>query len=287
MRSPVESYLDCGNAIFIDSTLSVRNPGSTDSRRLKLRSRSPAPLSSVTASASSPTTMARLARLVIVLPCEPRPPLRSASATPRPATCIAGNEPKTRPATSAASVVAASVRPSIDAFCTSNSPGGTWASKTVIPIFANPMPIAAPTTESITLSVISWRTSRPRPAPSALRIAISVSRADARTSRRFATLAHAINRTSTTAAKMTYKGFFRSPTVHSCTLTICARRSRYISGNRCSMDCEISRTSLFAASIETPSFTRPTTLIQRAPRESSLSSCAVNTRGVQSSTVNG
>jgi hypothetical protein len=53
------------------------------------------------------------------------------------------------------------------------------------------------------LSVRSWRTSRSREAPSALRMAISFPRAAARDSSRLATLAQAISRTKPTAPSST------------------------------------------------------------------------------------
>ena len=62
---------------------------------------------------------------------------------------------------------------------------------------ANPSasPRMPPASESSTLSVSNCRMIRPRPAPMAVRIAISRLRPVARTSNRFATFAHAISRT--------------------------------------------------------------------------------------------
>ena len=54
--------------------------------------------------------------------------------------------------------------------------------------------------DSSTPSVRNWRTMRPRPAPSAIRTAISGRRTEPRASRRPATLVHAISSTSNTAA---------------------------------------------------------------------------------------
>jgi hypothetical protein len=61
-------------------------------------------------------------------------------------------------------------------------------------------PSTPPIADTTRLSVTSWRTMRPRPAPSAARIASSLWRAVPRASCRCATLTHAISRTSPTAA---------------------------------------------------------------------------------------
>ena len=65
---------------------------------------------------------------------------------------------------------------------------------------ASTSPTAAPSIVSTQLSVISWRSSRPRPAPSAVRTAISRRRASDRAISRLATLAQAMSRTNATAA---------------------------------------------------------------------------------------
>ena len=68
---------------------------------------------------------------------------------------------------------------------------------------ASATPTAPPVRPSSRLSVSSWRTSRPRPAPMAARNASSRSRTDARASSRFATLVHAISSTHATAPSST------------------------------------------------------------------------------------
>ena len=60
-----------------------------------------------------------------------------------------------------------------------------------------------PMADSSTLSVSSWRTMRPRPAPMAERMAISRERPVARASSRLATLAQAISSTQPTAPSRT------------------------------------------------------------------------------------
>ena len=66
---------------------------------------------------------------------------------------------------------------------------------------AIPKPTAEPSPESRRLSVRSWRTMRPRPAPIAKRTAISRRRVVQRASSRFAMLTHAISRTIITSAR--------------------------------------------------------------------------------------
>ena len=68
-----------------------------------------------------------------------------------------------------------------------------------LPAMARNRPPSPPARLSSTLSVRSCRTTRPRPAPSAMRTAISWVRRAARASSRLATLAQAINNSSPTA----------------------------------------------------------------------------------------
>ena len=71
------------------------------------------------------------------------------------------------------------------------------------PAAASAKPRAPPKSASSVLSVSSWRTSRPRPAPSAARIASSRLRRSMRDSIRLATLAQAISSTQPTAPSST------------------------------------------------------------------------------------
>src|SRR5437588_168334 len=71
---------------------------------------------------------------------------------------------------------------------------------------ATKMPSRAPAQETSRHSVKSWRTSRPRDAPSALRTAISLLREAARASIRLARLAEAISNTSPTMPIRTASG---------------------------------------------------------------------------------
>jgi hypothetical protein len=62
------------------------------------------------------------------------------------------------------------------------------------------MPTTPPAMPSAAASASSWRTTRPRLAPSALRMATSFSRCTPRASRMLATLAHATSSTPVTIA---------------------------------------------------------------------------------------
>ena len=77
-------------------------------------------------------------------------------------------------------------------------------------------PRKPPVSESARLSVSSWRMIWKRPAPSAARVASSRFLAEARTSRRLATLAQAMRRTRPTAPSRTSRGCRVSPTIDSC-----------------------------------------------------------------------
>ena len=87
--------------------------------------------------------------------------------------------------------------------CTPSTFGGSLGTLCMLssrmPPYAINSPTAAPAIESMRLSVISWRTTRLRPAPMDRRIAISRLRARARASNRFATFEHAMIRISATS----------------------------------------------------------------------------------------
>ena len=80
---------------------------------------------------------------------------------------------------------------------------GAMASRVSSAKRARSSPRAPPTSASTRLSVRSCRRRRERPAPIAVRSAISRSRVEARASRRLATLAQAISSTKATAASRT------------------------------------------------------------------------------------
>ena len=91
------------------------------------------------------------------------------------------------------------------------SDGSAW-----MPQAANSSPAAPPTVASTRLSVSSCAINRRRPAPRAVRIASSLCREAARASRRFATFAQAMRRTSIAVPNRITSGCRTSPTISSC-----------------------------------------------------------------------
>ena len=109
--------------------------------------------------------------------------------------CNAGARPKMTPLKSASNTAIITTRKS---GCGSSESGTGVAGKSEIKTspsqYASTIPPIPPIEASKRLSVSNWRITRPRPAPSARRIAISRCRVVARASSRFATLAHAISK---------------------------------------------------------------------------------------------
>ena len=93
-------------------------------------------------------------------------------------------------------------------------------------------PTPPPAAPSSRLSVISCRISRPRAAPSAARIASSRMRPDARASRRLATFAQAMSRTTPTAPSRMRSAWRTSPTIFSCSGWMAMPRPPLLSGKR-------------------------------------------------------
>ena len=114
--------------------------------------------------------------------------------------------------------------------------------------------------ESRTLSTRSCRASCQRPAPSALRIAISRSRRSSRASIRFATFAQAISSTSavvpsriSSSGRALRVSSSPSPSVVDVTPAV----GRYTLGRSCVNRLQIASTSALAAGRETPGRSRP------------------------------
>ena len=199
----------CGSVSDIRSvsTLCDSNPGFTARNFMNERISSEAPTSSTSASATSTTT--RIERVLFWRKPLPDRPLLSLSVRLRSTrdAWSAGNRPKTTPVTSDTAMVNATTRqsavtPEPSAPMRGMLPGFT-ASSARMPVTPRASPSVPPTADNITFSVSSWRTIRPRPAPIAARMAISRFLAVARTSSRFATLAHAISSTKLTAPTST------------------------------------------------------------------------------------
>ena len=118
----------------------------------------------------------------------PRPPLpagRPARAVlqrlvrVRLAPCSAGASPKARPMSVVRTNPNANTEASTPIASTRGSPGGASATSARTPTTATTIPSTPPRMASSRLSVSTWRTRRPRPAPSAARSASSPRRSDA------------------------------------------------------------------------------------------------------------
>ena len=110
---------------------------------------------------------------------------------------------------------------------------------------------------STRLSVNSCRTSRPCPAPSALRTAISRTRAAPRASSRFETLPQAMSRTKPTAPSRTSRSSRAPPTIPSISGVARSSRSASSFGNRWRRLAAIAASCWSACCIDTPSRSRP------------------------------
>ena len=185
------------------TTLAVSSPRSRVTNATKLRSSSPAPVRRTRASAicttASPACPRFVRRRPRPPPAPPCPALRVRAASTRDQ-ARAGAAPNSRPAATDRPAANASTTPSR---ATSARPGtfrGTrdGAARTIPAATATPA--APPAAPRSTLSVSSCRATRPRPAPSAPRMASSRRRAMPRARSRPVTLAQAISSTSPVAA---------------------------------------------------------------------------------------
>ena len=130
--------------------------------------------------------------------------MRGIGSTPRPAespaALSAGSNPNAIPVVTARIAVKANTPPPKRISAVRGMFGGSEATIHRAPAIASRKPSVAPTSATITLSVSSWRTSRPRPPPSADRTVNSRSRAVTRASMRLARLTHATSSTTPTHA---------------------------------------------------------------------------------------
>ena len=116
--------------------------------------------------------------------------------------CHAGARPNSSPTTSAAAAQNATTRASNDSVTPGGSRSGGIAEAAAFRMTAPAAtPRTPPMSDSIRLSVSSWRTTRRRSAPSADRIASSRVRAVARASSRLATFAQQISSTKPTTPR--------------------------------------------------------------------------------------
>ena len=132
---------------------------------------------------------------------------------------------------------------------------------------ARTIPAAPPASANKTLSVSICRTSRRRPAPSAARIAISLVREVLRASKRLATLAQAMRRTSATAPRRISRAARASPTSAVCRGTSRMLQPVFESGYCFPRRSAIVSNSAWACEMVVPVFNTPITRRNREGRD--------------------
>ena len=168
---------------------------------MKLRIRRPAPTSSTQANAISDTTSAP--RTQLRPPVDPRLASFSAPCSAASGVLNAGARPKRMPVPSAIASVKASDAASVWTLASSGILTASSRASARVPAIATASPSSAPLHDNTIPSVSICATSRPRPAPSAVRIAISFCRAALRARSRFERFAHTISITTATAPART------------------------------------------------------------------------------------
>ncbi len=239
-------------------------PGSVLSNNEKLRTNSPAPMTSITASAISVVTSTLRNRSRPTPPVDPLLASCSAAWISVRANRSTGASPKARPVTAVVPKVNSSTPPSR---VTSSSRGrftGPTATRRSMPSAARAMPTAAPAAASTMLSVNNCRPIRTLPAPKADRTAISRPRSAMRDSRRFTTLTHAMSSKRAVAPRRMRSAVRVSPTTDSCSGMSVVPYARFQFGYSASSLLAMTARSARAASMSTPVFTRPITSIHRA-----------------------
>ena len=166
--APWARIVATGTGVWMASTSSVTKPGSTDCTRHSARMRSPAEMRRATETVTCATTRAPRRRWPRALVADRVPSRRSVMSGFRH-TRSAGMTPNPTPVPQVMSVANSSTRRSI-AGSPTGSVTGTSRVSSGMAATAIPMPIAPPMAERRRLSVSSCRTSRSRPAPSAVRI---------------------------------------------------------------------------------------------------------------------
>ncbi len=165
----------------------------------------------------------------------PRPTSLRAVLRLHPVPCMAGARPKIMPVASETTRVKAKRRRSVAACDRRGTLAGpAWARRRMTSTEES-RPRTPPPRASRVLSVSSWVTMRPRPAPRAERRAISLRRPAPRASRRLATFTHAISRRHTTAAISTQSARRTPPTSSSSRTKADGRQPLFRAGTACSI----------------------------------------------------
>ena len=254
-------YFASGSGTRMVNTLCAVKPTSTCRNLMKLRTMSPEPASSTSASATSAITNNRRIRPCLRLPIPLLPPSLSDSRTLPRAAWSAGKRPKIKIVSKASAKVKISTRLfTVIALPRGNEAGNNDESRS-IPHIASNAPSNPPIKPSGRHSMITCRTMRARLAPRLARIANSFSRADARASSRLATLTQATSNTNATAPSNTSNALRESPVICSCIGTTRAP-SPLLPGSCSSIRRAMALTSACACSRVTPGLSRPTRLIK-------------------------
>jgi len=182
----------------------------------KLRISSAPAASSTTAHANCAATRTEKMRRCRTPAVALRPPSFSAPEESWRDDSNAGSRPQTSAAAIDAAAVKARTRPSSPISCDRGSPSLSDVSSARVSHHASASPEAPPATASTPVSTRISRMTRPRPAPRAVRIAISRPRAAARVSIRQAMSAQAISSSTPTAASNTTSSRRILPTTSSC-----------------------------------------------------------------------
>ena len=187
-------------------------------------------MSNITATALSNTTNKLRVRLRCALSLPLRPPSLSDSLRFTLRVRSAGATPNSTPVNSEVTSVKASTVKSFLTWAVEGMLSPLSVTSNSDPQTASSAPRAPPQSASNKLSVIIWRTMRKRPAPSALRKAISFCRDAACAISRFATFAQAIKSTNPTAPKRINKVGLTLPTICSCSGTRRKFQPVFVSG---------------------------------------------------------
>ena len=230
---------------------------STCCSRMKLFTRRPAPIRSMTVSAVWDTTSRLRSRCCVTPPVWLRLSCLRAWLTSAFQTISAGGSPLRRPDSTAMTKANAS-RVQLKEISGRGKRCESEATSRSLPRTARTAPSSAAMSARHTLSVSSCRTRRPAPAPSALRTASSRWRARPLASTRLPTLAHPISNTKTPAPRSTRSGVLTGPTATSRRGTTLTPRPSFESGNAFSSPAAIASSSAWAAAAVTPGFSRAT-----------------------------
>jgi hypothetical protein len=187
-----------GSGVCTAITFVGLKPGSTDWTRQSARMSRPADTSSTTDAATSEATRIDRSRSVR-RPAPARDPSRRPERSRSLTTRMAGTTPNPIPVATVTIAANTRTRGSMAVASPTGSVAGTSRASSGTAAMATATPSSPPAADSKGLSVNSWRTSRSRPAPIAVRIASSFRRFRTRASRRPARFVHAMSRTQSDA----------------------------------------------------------------------------------------